>query len=121
MKLLKTKFKNDILLIGAVIILSIIAFAVIKFTAKEGANVRVIKGGEITDVYSLETDGEYQIITGENGEYENILVIKNGEAFMKSANCPDKICVNHSPVSKDGQSIICLPHKLVVEVFSEQN
>lgn len=115
----KVKLRNDILLATAVILVLIIAFAVMKLTAKDGAKVRVLVDGEVTDFYSLKADGEYPIITGENGENENILVIKDGEAFIKSANCPDKICVKHSAVSKDGQSIICLPHKVVVEVYAE--
>jgi len=46
----------------------------------------------------------------------NTVVIKNGKASIASADCRDKICVNHNAISKNGESIICLPHKLVVEI-----
>ncbi len=35
---------------------------------------------------------------------------------MISADCPDQICVNHGAVSKENESITCLPHKLIVEI-----
>lgn len=46
----------------------------------------------------------------------NLLVIDSGSAYIKSANCPDKICVNHKPIHETGEVIVCLPNKLVVEI-----
>ena len=51
-----------------------------------------------------------------NGEGYNLLVIEGGKAFVKSASCPDGICSSHRAVSKDGESIICLPNKVVIEI-----
>ena len=36
---------------------------------------------------------------------------------MKDAECPDKLCMRQGAISRDGQTIVCLPHKLVVEVI----
>jgi len=47
---------------------------------------------------------------------KNVLVIENGEASIKSATCPDKICVSHRKISKSGETIVCLPNKVVVEI-----
>ncbi|MCM1266383.1 MAG: NusG domain II-containing protein [Bacteroidales bacterium] len=46
----------------------------------------------------------------------NVLRISGTEVSMEAADCPDQICVHHIPISKAGESIICLPHKLVVEI-----
>ena len=40
---------------------------------------------------------------------------------MTKADCPDKLCVNQNAVSKNGESIICLPNKVVVTVDSSEN
>ena len=48
-----------------------------------------------------------------------VLVIKDGKAEMKSAICPDKICVKHRPIDKSGQTIVCLPEKIVVKIIAE--
>ena len=51
----------------------------------------------------------------------NVLQIKNGKADMVSADCPDQLCVNQKAISKNKESIICLPNKIIVEVDSHQN
>ena len=54
-------------------------------------------------------------IRQENGDC-NILEIKNGKAQITEASCPDKVCVRHRPVSRQGESLICLPNQMVVEI-----
>ncbi len=39
---------------------------------------------------------------------------------MVKADCPDQLCVNQKPVSKNHESIICLPNRVVVEVESKE-
>ncbi|MBS4959798.1 MAG: NusG domain II-containing protein [Clostridiales bacterium] len=46
----------------------------------------------------------------------NTLQIKDGMADMISADCKDQICVNQKAISKKNETIICLPHKIVVEI-----
>ena len=46
-----------------------------------------------------------------------ILVIHDGNADMESADCPNQICVHHSAISHTGETIVCLPNKVVIEVI----
>lgn len=46
----------------------------------------------------------------------NLLAVSASGVSMESADCPDQICVHHIPISGAGESIICLPHKLAVEI-----
>ncbi|MGL4738731.1 MAG: NusG domain II-containing protein [Cellulosilyticaceae bacterium] len=56
---------------------------------------------------------EYSIET----EYgNNLLVIENEQVAIVEADCTDKICIEPGFISKPGQSLICLPHKLYVEI-----
>ena len=75
---------------------------------------------QIKDNYTVITEENIDtvIYSGENNEYENRIVIKDGVACVSQANCPDKICVGHRAVRKGNESIGCLPHKLVVEITS---
>lgn len=50
------------------------------------------------------------------GTSYNLLVLSENGVAMEAADCRDQICVNHRPVSRGGESIICLPHRLVVEI-----
>ena len=46
-----------------------------------------------------------------------ILIISGGKADMESADCPNQICVHHSAISHTGETIVCLPNRVVIEVI----
>ena len=66
--------------------------------------------------YSLNKDQE---ITLNNGT--NILMIKDGYAYMEFAKCPDKICIKQGKINKKGQTISCLPNKITVSITSDDD
>jgi len=47
---------------------------------------------------------------------ENTLVIRDGRADIVAADCPDRLCVHQPSITRDGESIICLPHRITVTV-----
>lgn len=49
----------------------------------------------------------------------NLLCITDGTVTMEAADCRDQICVHHKPISGSRESIICLPHKLAVEITGD--
>jgi hypothetical protein len=51
----------------------------------------------------------------------NIIKVSAQSIQIIDADCKDKICVKTGILSKPGQSTICLPHKLMVEVKSYDN
>lgn len=109
--------KNDILLIVIILIVAGSAYLLHEKIGMRGANCITVKvDGEIEGIYSLGEDREIDINGGTNH-----LVIRNGKADMTEADCPDKLCVNQKAVSKNHESIICLPNKVIVEVDSSEN
>ncbi len=107
------KRKNDIILIATVIIAAALIWGFTQVTRSEGAYVVVTVDGEVYGTYPLDTDTEIRI--GDDEHY-NILVIKDGKAEITEASCPDKLCVKQGKAEYDGQSIICLPNKVVIEI-----
>ncbi len=107
------KRNNDIIFIGALVLLVLVFALALLLFAEEGDTVIVRVDGEVLGEYSLSEDREIEIVT-EQGR--NLLVIKDGKADITDASCPDGICVKHRAVSRDGESIICLPNKVVVEI-----
>lgn len=79
----------------------------------------VERNGEPIGRYSL--NSEQRLVFADESGRRNVLVIQNGKAFMEEADCPDKLCVNQKAVSKNHESIICLPNKVIVEVDSSEN
>ena len=105
--------KNDIILAAALIVIAALIWLFIYMARSEGAYVTVTVNGEVFGQYPLDTDAEIRI---GDGESYNLFIIKDGSAEIAEASCPDKLCVNQGKISFDGQSIICLPNKVVVEV-----
>ena len=104
--------KNDLILIGAILLIIAIIFAVTTLTKEEGAYVVVKVDGKEVGRYSLAVDGEYELNGG-----TNILHIEGGAAYLTWANCPDHLCVKQGKVSMTGETITCLPNKLTVTVY----
>ncbi|MBQ8280111.1 MAG: NusG domain II-containing protein [Roseburia sp.] len=113
----QNKKKNDIILIGAILVLALAAYLGISLfqgATTHDAEAVVTIDGEEYGRFPLDTD-IVEKIELPDGSY-NVLVIKDGKADVTEASCPDGICVNHRAVSKQNQSITCLPNKLVVEI-----
>ncbi len=111
------RIRNDILLIVLILLLSLSALILFLLNADDGNYVIVTLNGEEVGRYILSEDFTTDICTENDGI--NTLVIENSEVYLSYANCPDKICVEHRKISLDGESIICLPHKLVVTIVKE--
>ena len=107
----KPRLRYDLILIGALLVVSLAVLLVTTLTRREGGYVEIEQSGQIVATYSLSIDGEYSLNGG-----TNILVIENGEAYLKDANCPDKTCVKTGKIRYVGQSIICLPNEISITV-----
>lgn len=44
----------------------------------------------------------------------NVVSVDGGGAWISEADCPDRLCVLQGKIFGGGQSIVCLPHLLVV-------
>ena len=118
---MKSKYitRNDIILIITLLILSGALMLILTVSQKCGSVVVVSVDGKDIASFSLNEDTRY-VISGYHGG-ENVLVVKDGEAYLESASCPDKLCVHMGKISKAGQSIICLPNKVVIEIRGEKD
>ena len=105
--------KKDIYLIASLIAISLISYFFIYFIKGQGEMIIITVHKTEYAVHLLGQDDE---ITIESENDKNVLIIKDGQAYMKEATCRDKLCVNHAPISKDGDMIVCLPNEVVVQV-----
>lgn len=107
------KVRNDILFIVALLLLIAVVALALFLSRTTGDTVIVTVDGRSFGEYSLNEDREVEI---RNGDGYNLLIIQDGKAYVKHASCPDGICSSHRPIEHDGESIICLPNKVVIEV-----
>lgn len=112
--------KNDLLFGLAVIGAAFLVFLGYRFLyGKEGAYVQVEIDGTVHARYPLYEDRNVRL------EYEgyegfNELSIQGGKVSVLSADCPDGLCVKQREVSRTGESIICLPHKLAITITGSE-
>ncbi len=114
--------KKDMIIYASVLLLfgaAYIITAVIRQHRPAGTYARVSVDGSIIADYPLSQDFETVIDGYSDGNLR--LVIKDGTADVISSTCPDKICVRHRAVSRTGESIICMPNRVVIEIISEDN
>ncbi|MGN0350495.1 MAG: NusG domain II-containing protein [Roseburia sp.] len=110
--------KRDIVfLLMLVVVLCAVSFVVSLKTGTSGNQVEIQVDGEVYGIYSLTQDQEIPIEI--DGQVTNILKIENGTADMIEADCPDQLCVHQRAISKANETIVCLPHKVVVQVISD--
>lgn len=106
--------RKDFILMAIIIVTAAVSSLLIAFAQRNaGAAVRVTIDGGVYGEYRL-SENQSISIDGELGH--NRIVIENGSAYMAEADCPDKYCMGYKPISRGGETIICLPHRLVVEV-----
>ena len=115
---MKKRFgKNDVIFISFLILFCVaVCVFVYKGGSVEGSTISITIDGAEYGTYSLL---EEQTITIEQNGNINIIEIKDGEAYMKDASCPDQLCVDQNEISYDKESIICLPNKVVITVTSD--
>ena len=110
------KRRNDLIFIIVLVAVVMVSGAGMYFLRSGGDTVTVTVDGDTFGTYPLAVNTSVDIVT-EGGH--NRLVIQDGKAYMESADCPDGICVAHSKIFRDGESIVCLPHKVVITVVSD--
>lgn len=105
--------KGDIILsvgcIFAAVLLLVLAFI---FKA-DGKTAVITVDSEVFGQYKL-SDEQDIVIKTEHGE--NMVQISNGKITVTAANCPDRYCVDHVAIDSVGETIVCLPHRMVIEI-----
>lgn len=107
--------KNDVVLGGGILAIALVLFLVMHLTRNEAGNqIQITVDGVVYGTYSLEKN---QVIEVKEDDFYNRIRIQDGAAYMEEANCPDGYCEEQGKINGCTQTIVCLPHKLVVEVL----
>lgn len=107
--------KTDLVFLTALFVLGIALTVGIYCFSASGSEIRITVDGQLYGTYALNENREISIEL--DGKTANVVVIENGAAYMREADCPDGLCMRQGAISRDKQTIVCLPHKLVVEVI----
>ena len=112
-----TTKKRDIVLAAVLLILGITGVLIVKYGLKSGNTADIYIDDKLVQTIDMSVDDEYIFQTDKGS---NTVEVRNGAVSMKSADCPDKVCVRMGTKNRNGETITCLPHKLVIEVHGGQ-
>lgn len=121
---MKTLKKLDIVIIVLLVCLSftphfIFAKSWSKDYSSTYANIK-ISGKLYKDINLSSKNGEETfVINTDHGT--NTIKINGNTIQIVEADCHDDLCVKQGIISKVGQSVICLPHELIIEIKGEES
>lgn len=112
--------KGDILVLGLLLAAALLSRLIPHMTGNDtpGSEVVVFRDGNEIGRYSLSEDDTIAVRGTDDGY--NLILISGAAVRVTDADCPDKLCVRQRSISKSGESIICLPHKLVITIDSPE-
>ena len=127
----RKRMLRDILLVVVLLALAVVLLIVIYNRGREGSYVVVMIRNKEIARYSLAINAIYAIYdiyddydnydnNGDNGR-KNKIEIKDGRVRMLEASCPNHLCIRQGWISLEGQSIVCLPNKVVVRIEGSGN
>jgi hypothetical protein len=108
----KKTYKNDVLLLAGMLLAGVILFVAVGAAKAGGARADVVVNGKVAESYPLNVDREVEL----NYSGHNLLRIENGRAQIVAADCPDKLCMKQGAIAKTGETIVCLPHRVIIRV-----
>ncbi len=108
--------RMDFILIAVVMFIALISAVIVYLTHNKGDMAVIKVDGNIVSELSL-SDNTTIIIEGYQGGSNTVSII-DGKAYVSEADCPDEICVKTGGISRAGETIVCLPHRVVVEIKS---
>lgn len=91
-------------------------------TVEEERNVVILLDGEEVERIRLTPNMEEKelCIDTDNGMYNIVSIAKDGVRVIE-ASCSDKLCIKQGRIDNPGQSIVCLPNKLVIKILGDDD
>ncbi len=110
--------KIAVIILALLIIISFVGVYTYLLKSKNNHPVAVIKqdGKEIQriDLKEIKESKEWKIYD-DKGNYNTIRVEPDRISII-DADCPDKLCVKFGWLSRSGQTAVCMPNKLTIEI-----
>ena len=114
------KFSFDIMLIS-ILVISLISWLVVWGITANNKNRKavIIHDDEVIMELDLSVDKEIELYELENGktlEYRMIIIVKDNKIWVEENECPNHDCIKEGKKSKVGDTIICLPNKIIIRI-----
>lgn len=103
--------KREWLFVGGILLTAVVLWVALR-PGETGTWAIVTVDGQEVARYPLNEDRTVTI--GE--EAYNTLQIADGAVAVTHANCGDHTCIRTGAIQREGETIVCLPHRLVISI-----
>lgn len=110
--------KTVVMAVGTALFLVLCLFIWWKTGGRTGRTVIIFQNG--TEVYRLSLDTPGTVPVSGNHQELNLVSVSEDGIQMIQANCPDQLCVKQGIVREANRPIVCLPHRVTVEIREEE-
>lgn len=111
--------KLDFVIIAVLMILSFLPEIILGASVGKGFNntyAEITISGKLYKTIPLSKHKGEETIELKTKNGVNIIKIKDNKIGIIEADCPDKVCMNPEYIEKAGESLVCLPHKVMIEI-----
>ena len=113
------KRKKDLIFIFSILIVAVFLLLIQRVYGNAQGEADMVKITVDQKLYGTYDLNKNQTITIQNDSGINAIQIQNKKVWMEEADYPDGYCKEQGHISKNKQTIVCLPHKLVVEISDD--
>lgn len=86
----------------------------------DAPTARILRDGVLLEEIDLNQVEESYTLTFEDERGTNTVLVEPGRIRISEADCPDQVCVNQGFISDGTVPIVCLPHRLLVEIVGAE-
>lgn len=110
--------KKDIIIIAVLLVCAAALYIISQASFGTAAStvVATLDGKEVLR-RPLAVENTYEIAQPDGSV--NVIAVKDGAVFMQEANCRDGLCIRQGKMRSGAKTIVCLPHKLVVQLTGD--
>lgn len=114
--------KTDVIIAFVILVVAFGLGATQLIPKKEAVNAYVsvqIDGKEVKRIPMDDAHKEKTYTFHAHGGTNKLIIDKKG-ARMTESDCPDGICLKMAPIKRQGEMIVCLPHRIIAEIKSDE-
>ena len=111
--------KMDFVIIGVLMILSFLPEIIIGASVGKGYSntyAEITIDGKMYKTVALSEHSGAEVFEIKTHDGINVIKIKDNKIGIIEADCPDQVCMNPEYIEKAGESLVCLPHKVMIQI-----
>jgi len=115
--------KMDFIIIILLLVFSAVSLFALEIYRGSPTDIRIVEikvDGEIYQSFEW-TEGLVKEISVETEFGVNRIVIDKYGLYMEYSDCPDQVCVLDGTINSPGEILVCLPHRLIVEIKGKRD